>query len=110
MNLKQILSRTGDTITAQRAGRLNKVGLRSSDNYVEDLEVERDNILDKIEDNLDISANVDHNAGQCKITNADMTKIIIENHKLREELHLITQRLEVAKTVNAEYKAEEDEK
>lgn len=93
MNLKQILSRTGETITAQRAERLNKVGIRKAKRMLEELEIAKEKLEDKIESARDISASVDLNAMQCKLSNSDMENIVNDIILYEEELHLINQRL-----------------
>lgn len=109
MNLKSILARKAGDVTAQRAIRLNKVGIRVSDNYVEKLQVQADGIEEKISDLLDINANVDHNAGQGKVSNTDIENIILQYHELKEKLYLLNQRIAVASSINEELKAEEEE-
>ena len=102
MNLKQILNRNGENISKNRSTRLYNAGIRTSDDYLNDLQQQVDILEEKLEDLMDITASTDLNAGQVKLTSTEMSSIILKYHSTKEEYYLLTQRLKVAQKVNTE--------
>lgn len=94
-------------ITNQRAGRLEGVGLRASDDYVKELKINVENLEEQREDLLDLSARVDVNQGQEKLSNKKMAGVIKQLHELDEQIFLAKQRLEIAQELNTQLKAED---
>jgi len=104
MNVKQILNRKAGAITKQRAGRLTGVGVRASQDFLDAKQKKVDNLEEKIDDLIDVSANVDHNAGQDKLTNERFSAIITQYHQYQEDLFIAKQKLKLAKRINASLK------
>lgn len=100
--LKSVLNRAIDQITEKRAIRLETVGLRESRDYVEEIQKQVESLEEEIENCMDISARIDINMGQEKLSNSQMREVINNKHKLEEKLFLTKQRLEVALRVQAE--------
>ena len=105
MNLKTILTRKAGAITDARAERLTGIGIRTSDEIVEERQRKVDSLEEKIEDLLDVSANVDHNAGQEKLTNESFAHTISEYHRYRDELEIAQIKLKVSKRINKSLKS-----
>lgn len=100
--LMATLMRSVVSIDSARASRLAAVGIRTSDQHVEKLKQERDNMLEKLAELEDMSSKTDANAGVKALTNDELAKRVAQIHEQYLALELQDRKIAIAERVHNE--------